>query len=205
LAEAQTELTALKAVELSLRGQLEKQKRRVIHEGPTDTAAVNASDQFQDPLHSSSREPFPWEISSTTKPGTWLPYWGESQEAIQWLEEQGRKALRTIPTQIYNSGERLKARAMREWIESEPMLINELSEELAGRIISTKRSERRSKKQKDDLALLALRDSIEYLKKKSDALTATQFDRYHDEHADKYEQLAREFVDAVADYYFKDR
>ena len=93
---------------------------------------------------------------------------------------------------------------MREWIESSPAFVSELAEELAGRIVCTRRSERRSRQQKDQLATLAFRDSVAYLKKLNPQ-EAARFDQAYRAQADMYDGMAREFVDAVESLYFPDR
>ena len=53
---------------------------------------------------------------------------------------------------------------MRDWIESSPAFVSELAEELAGRMVCTRRSERRSRQQKDQLAAqLKAAPQIEYV------------------------------------------
>ncbi len=158
----------------------------------------------QPPPPSGIRAPFPWEIPDPKNPNRWIPYWQTSEDKISWLEKEGRKALGSVPTQIYNHGERTRAREMRDWIESSPAFVSELAEELAGRIVCTRRSERRSRQQKDQLATLAFRDSVAYLKKLNPQ-EAARFDQAYRAQADMYDGMAREFVDAVESLYFPDR
>ena len=163
-----------------------------------------ASVPLRQPQPAAPRPSLPWEIPNPAKPDGWMPYWETSQDTIGWLEKEGRAALREIPTQIYNRGERLKAREMRDWIDSSPIFINELAEELAGRIVCTRRAEQKSRQQKDQLSILALRGFVDYLRKHKPN-EATHFDQYYQLHSSMYEWLAREFVDAIADCYFSDR
>lgn len=172
----------------------------VVDDGPERVASTTARAGQPEAV----RAPFPWEVPQTGASSDWMPYWGTSDDTIRWLEKEGKAALAMIPTQIYNRGERLKAREMREWIQSDPTFINELAEELAGRIVCTRRSERKNKQQKDQLALLAFRDAVDYLKKHSPE-RAERFDRDYSAHAETYEWMAREFVDAIEDRYFSDR
>lgn len=173
----------------------------VPEEPPSERVTGTAA---QPPPPSGIRAPFPWEIPDPTVPNRWTAYWQTSDDAISWLEKEGRKALGTVPTQIYNRGERTRAREMRDWIESSPAFVSELAEELAGRIVCTRRSERRSRQQKDQLATLAFRDSVAYLKKLNPQ-EAARFDQAYRVQAEMYDWLAREFVDAVESLYFSDR
>lgn len=119
-------------------------------ESPESVASIPS----RQPQRAAPRAPFPWEVPNPDKPDRWMPYWQTSGADIPWLEKEGRAALREIPTQIYNRGERLKAREMRDWIESSPIFVGELAEELAGRIVGTRRAERKSRQQKDQLSIL---------------------------------------------------
>jgi hypothetical protein len=116
------------------------------------------------------------------------------------LRDQAAKALADLSSAIYRRGERRLAAEVRQWTEGpDQALIVELNVELVARIISTPRSQRRTKQQKDTLARLALQNTLEFMAFwKGDA---EEQRRRVQENYDRYQLLARELVEWCGELY----
>lgn len=148
------------------------------------------------------RRMLPWEVPSKADPSVIQPYWGRvGRSGIQWLEEQGVSGLDEVPTQLHRKGNRRISAEMREWIARNRTLVADISKELAGRIICTERGDRRTAKQKSELARLALPDAISDLKRQKPD-QAEVIDAHVRQHGSKYTLLTSELIDAFANLRF---